>query len=69
MISVSRNGDVTQLNVEAIVNSTNESLNDRNLVSERILAKAGPRLRKELRTLIKSMNVSMFNYLVICDYF
>ncbi|KAI0228952.1 Macro domain-containing protein [Lamellibrachia satsuma] len=47
-------GDVTHVNTEAIVNSTNEAMNDHNVVSERILARAGPGLRKELRTVIKS---------------
>ena len=62
MIYVCRNGDVTQLNAEAIVNSTNEALNDRNLVSDRILMRAGPGLRKELRTVVKSKNLSkVFN--------
>jgi len=58
VIYVCRNGDVTRLNAEAIVNSTNEALNDRNLVSDRILLKAGPGLRKELRTVVKSKNLS-----------
>lgn len=43
-------GDITTLRVDAIVHSTNEMLNERNPVSERIFAKAGPKLKEVLRT-------------------
>ena len=48
-----RQGDITTLDTEAIVNSTNENLDDRSPLSERILAKAGSELKKELRSSIK----------------
>ena len=48
-----RRGDITQLNTEAIVNPTNESINDKNPVSEKIFAKAGPDLKKEIRNNLK----------------
>ena len=49
-----RAGEVTDLNAMAIVNSTNEALNDRNPVSERLLSRAGPELRKELKRTVVS---------------
>lgn len=42
------NGDIALLNCTAIVNTSNESLNDKNLVSESIHQLAGPELRDEL---------------------
>lgn len=50
---VLRSGDVTLLNTEAVTNSTNESLSDKSPMSERMLSKAGPDLRRELKTNIK----------------
>jgi len=47
-------GDITQLNTEAIVNSTNESLSDRNPLSERIFLKAGAQLKLEIKNEIKT---------------
>ncbi|XP_075994683.1 ganglioside-induced differentiation-associated protein 2 [Genypterus blacodes] len=41
-------GDVALLNCTAIVNTTNESLNDKNPVSDRVHQLAGPELRDEL---------------------
>lgn len=41
-------GDIAQLNCTAIVNTSNESLNDKNPVSDRIHQLAGPELRDEL---------------------
>lgn len=41
-------GDVALLNCTAIVNTSNESLNDKNPVSDRIHQLAGPELRDEL---------------------
>ncbi|XP_065838311.1 protein GDAP2 homolog [Oscarella lobularis] len=42
-------GDLTKLDSQAIVNSTNEALNDRNELSERIHELAGPELAIECR--------------------
>ncbi|XP_046996346.1 protein GDAP2 homolog [Schistocerca americana] len=47
------NGDITSLNVDAIVHSTNESMNERNPASDRLFARAGPGLREEISTEIK----------------
>ncbi|KAJ6658264.1 hypothetical protein lerEdw1_020536 [Lerista edwardsae] len=44
-------GDVALLNCTAIVNTSNESLTDKNLVSESIYMHAGPDLRAELQKL------------------
>ena len=44
-----REGDVTKLEAQAIVNSTNEALTDRNPISERIHEMAGPELAAECR--------------------
>lgn len=47
-------GDITRLNSEAIVHSTNETLNEKNGYSERLLFKAGPELKNELHNKIKT---------------
>ena len=49
----------------AIVNSTNEALNDRNPVSERLLSRAGPELRKELKRTVVSKFKEYFLNLII----
>lgn len=41
-------GDVALLNCTSIVNTSNESLNDKNPLSDRIHQLAGPELRDEL---------------------
>ncbi|XP_013780164.1 protein GDAP2 homolog [Limulus polyphemus] len=46
-------GDLSCLRAQAIVNSTNETLNDKNPLSERILRRAGLQLKYELHTNIK----------------
>lgn len=40
---------MTKLEAQAVVNSTNEALNDRNPLSERIFEMAGPELALECR--------------------
>ncbi|CAH1233441.1 GDAP2 [Branchiostoma lanceolatum] len=47
-------GDITALNCTAIVNTTNETLTDRNLISERIFQAAGPDLRAECSNHVKT---------------
>lgn len=47
-------GDITKLKCDVIVNSTNEALNDKNPVSERIHKVAGPLLREEVRQELQS---------------
>ena len=44
-----REGDITKLNCDLVVNSTNEALNDKNPISERIHRVAGPLLKEEVR--------------------
>ena len=41
-------GDVALLNCTAVVNTSNESLSDKNPVSDSVLHHAGPELRDEL---------------------
>ncbi|KAJ8942517.1 hypothetical protein NQ318_007246, partial [Aromia moschata] len=41
-------GDITSLQVDAIVNSTNESMSDNNPVSNRIFQRAGSELKEEI---------------------
>ncbi|RWS14566.1 protein GDAP2-like protein [Dinothrombium tinctorium] len=43
-------GDITALNCDAIVNTTNESFSDRDSLSQRILNKGGPQLRHYIKT-------------------
>ncbi|XP_065907079.1 protein GDAP2 homolog [Dysidea avara] len=47
-------GDIAQLRVTSIVNPTNESLSDKNAVSERIFEVAGPELRDECKQQIRT---------------
>ena len=49
-----REGDATKLMVDLIVNPTNESLTDKNPLSERIHKIAGPLLREECRSNLQS---------------
>ncbi|XP_065342839.1 protein GDAP2 homolog isoform X2 [Cloeon dipterum] len=46
-------GDISLLNVDAIVNSTNESMLERNSVSDRIYSQAGQGLLEEIKNEIK----------------
>jgi O-acetyl-ADP-ribose deacetylase (regulator of RNase III) len=48
-----RAGDISLLSVDAIVHSTNESMSERNPISDRICARAGPALREEIRQEVK----------------
>jgi O-acetyl-ADP-ribose deacetylase (regulator of RNase III) len=52
-IFVYRTGDISRLSVDAIVNSTNESLTERNPVSDRICARAGPAFKEEIQQEVK----------------
>ena len=54
IISIFREGDITKLIADLIVNPTNESLNDKNPLSERIHKSAGPLLKEECRTNLMS---------------
>ncbi len=54
-----RSGDLTQLGTEAIVNSTNESMTDKNPLTERIFNKAGIGLKNEVRNQIKSKTLQL----------
>ncbi|XP_050313453.1 protein GDAP2 homolog isoform X2 [Anthonomus grandis grandis] len=46
-------GDITCLQVDAIVNSTNEAMNDKNPVSDSILLRGGPRLYEDIKSDIR----------------
>jgi len=46
-----RSGDITKINTDAIVNSTNESLNEKNGISERMIESGGEELVKEIFSL------------------
>ncbi|KAH1028416.1 hypothetical protein HUJ05_001770 [Dendroctonus ponderosae] len=48
-------GDISSLEVDAIVNSTNESMNDINPASASIFRRAGPRLREEIKADVKGL--------------
>lgn len=47
-------GDITQLDCEAIVNTTNESFSDRNPLSAAIYKKAGPELKHYLKNSLRA---------------
>ena len=65
----SRSGDITELNAEAIVNNTNESLTDRNPLSEKIFTKAGQQIRDEIKNSIKSKLFSLvWFFSVVLEY-
>lgn len=52
---VCRSGDISTLQVDAIVNSTNESMTDSNSVSDSIFLRAGPGLKEEIRLEVRGM--------------
>lgn len=47
-------GDMTCLNAHAIVNSTNENLTDKSPLSQRIVTRAGPQMKRDLLNEIQS---------------
>ena len=57
MFVSSRSGDITKLNTIAIVNTTNESLSSKGVLSERIHRAAGPELLHECRSQLLGMNI------------
>lgn len=46
--NIFRHGDISILEVDAITNSTNESLDEQNPISDRIFARAGSALKEEI---------------------
>lgn len=48
-INFSRDGDIAALDVDVITNTTDETLTESNIVSERILNVAGNELKEELQ--------------------
>lgn len=46
--STCREGDVSLIEADAITNSTDETLTEKNIISSRILRRAGPGLREEI---------------------
>ena len=57
MFGSSRSGDITKLNTIAIVNTTNESLSSKGVLSERIHRAAGPELLHECRSQLLGMDI------------
>ena len=51
---IHRSGDIASLQIEAVVNPTNESLTDKNPISTRLYELAGPELRDECKAQIGS---------------
>ena len=45
---------MVDLDAEAIVHSSNESLSDKSHINERLLQRAGPELRRDIKNSIKS---------------
>ena len=71
---VYRSGDIASLQVEAVVNPTNESLTDKNPISTRLYELAGPELRDECKSQIGSelgyffcVDLETFNFLKAKD--
>ncbi|XP_034476853.1 protein GDAP2 homolog isoform X1 [Drosophila innubila] len=50
-------GDMTTLDVDAITNSSDETLTESNIISERIIAVAGNQLKEELSTTVKECRI------------
>lgn len=46
-------GDITELSVHAIVHSTNEKMTDRSYITEKLFAKAGPKLQADIKNNIR----------------
>lgn len=57
-------GDISSLQVDAIVNSTNESMTDSNPVSDRIFQRAGSDLKEEINLDIRGKFEKKFKFLV-----
>lgn len=54
-----RSGDIASLQVEAVVNPTNEGLTDKNPITVRLFEMAGPELREECKTQIGSTSLDL----------
>jgi O-acetyl-ADP-ribose deacetylase (regulator of RNase III) len=52
-INYIRKGDITELSVHAIVHSTNEKMTDRSYITEKLFAKAGPKLKADIKNNIR----------------
>ena len=69
LFNIFREGDATKLMVDLIVNPTNESLTDKNPLSERIHKVAGPLLREECRNNLQSKSlfyIFLFTFIYVC---
>lgn len=60
-----RTGDISSLQVDAIVNSTNESMNDDNSVSNRIFQRAGFGLKEEIALEVRGNQFSRFEKMLV----
>lgn len=47
-LSIYREGDLSLIQADAITNTTDETLTERNVISNRIFRRAGPGLREEI---------------------
>lgn len=65
-------GDFCNLLVDALINPTNEHLNDKNAFSKRLVERAGPQLKKDLQCDIKSCRTGeariTSGYDLLCQY-
>lgn len=57
-----RDGDITLLQVDAITNTTNETLTERNFISDGIFGRAGSRLKEEISSDIRGNYIHEFGY-------
>ena len=61
-----RDGDITTLEVDAITNTTDETLTESNIISERILNVAGNQLKEDLTHNIRGKFHYITFYVRIC---
>ncbi|KAH0813264.1 hypothetical protein GEV33_009527 [Tenebrio molitor] len=60
-------GDISALQVDAIVNSTNESMNESNPVSDRIFQRAGSELKEEINLDIRGQEMYELRKVMHCQ--
>jgi hypothetical protein len=64
MLLYFRTGDITVLQVDAIVNSTNETMDDNSPMCQRIFTRAGPGLKKEIYNEVKGGYIKNLSFYV-----
>lgn len=50
-----REGDISLIEADAITNTTDETLTEKNIISNRIYRRAGPGLREEIKNDLKGI--------------